>query len=167
MLAKSEMLHPGEIRAAYRRNLAILEGADDAVDLELSVHIGLLLFEVRRSVNGRRRHDCWWGLNQAIGRAANSSSSENGGGLMWSVWVGYQNIEFVNFLGGITFPQKHSAGDGNKILQKEKNFETAGRGTWETNVLYRRCWPCPRHEQWLSFAGVAARTRPGPGRQGV
>jgi hypothetical protein len=33
-------------RSTHRRNLASLEGADDAVDLELAIYISLLLFGV-------------------------------------------------------------------------------------------------------------------------
>lgn len=44
----------------YRGHLAILEGADNTVDLKLAVNISLLLLRIQWLVDGG--HDCclWW-----------------------------------------------------------------------------------------------------------
>lgn len=45
------MTRPSE-RKTYRWDFALLKGADDAINLQLPVHVGLLLLEVNRSIYG-------------------------------------------------------------------------------------------------------------------
>lgn len=46
------------MEGTYRWDLALLKGADDAIDLELPVDVGLLHLEVGGSVHRMRSHGC-------------------------------------------------------------------------------------------------------------